>query len=78
MGADDSRTTYTKFNPARPRMIRLTSLLVQPPASGVPAKFQKFKFVPAMLVVGRTSRCKTRIYLMCYMTGKSSMDITYQ
>ena len=28
---------YTKFRPARPRMIRLTSRVVQPPASGVPA-----------------------------------------
>src|SRR6266403_1637424 len=29
--------TYTKLRPARPRMIRLTSRVVQPPASGVPA-----------------------------------------
>lgn len=28
---------YTKFRPARPRMIRFTSRVVHPPASGVPA-----------------------------------------
>ena len=31
------RLTYTKLRPARPRMIRLTSRVVKPPASGVPA-----------------------------------------
>lgn len=29
--------SYTKLSPARPRMIRLTSRVVHPPASGVPA-----------------------------------------
>lgn len=31
------KNTYTKFSPERPRIIRLTSRLVHPPISGVPA-----------------------------------------
>jgi hypothetical protein len=35
---DCDSSTYIKFRPARPLSIRLSSLVVQPPASGVPAK----------------------------------------
>jgi hypothetical protein len=40
-GADLKFKTYTKLRPARPRMMRLTSRVVQPPTSGVPATNQK-------------------------------------